>query len=177
MEASVRWRGRRISWSYLSRMHPDGHALARTARAIIGDNLYMTLATADDAGRPWPTPVYFAAINDRQFVWVSSPEARHSQNLATRPDVGIVVFDSHVPIGTGQGVYMSAVAGLVPGDAVSRCLEVFSRSCEERGGRPWSADAVGPEAGLRLFSATASERWILDSHDRRIAVPFDVAPT
>jgi hypothetical protein len=81
-----------------------------TARAIIDANGYMTLATADASGLPWATPVWFAPVGYREFLWVSSPEARHSRNLAERPQLGIVFFDSRAPIGTGQGVYMSAPA-------------------------------------------------------------------
>jgi Pyridoxamine 5'-phosphate oxidase len=71
----------------------------------------MTLGTADETGRPWASPVYFAHADYREFVWVSKPGARHSRNIAARPEVGIVVFDSHAPIETGGGVYMSATAG------------------------------------------------------------------
>ena len=66
------------------------------------------LATADAAGRPWPTPVYYATAGYQKFVWVSRPDARHSRNVEERPDVGIVVFDSRVPINAGQAVYMDA---------------------------------------------------------------------
>ena len=127
-------------------------ALLDTARAIIDSNLYMTLATADASGQPWPTPVYFAPAEYREFVWVSSPAARHSQNISVRPDVGIVVFDSRVPINGGQAVYLSAVAELVPVVDLDRCLDVFSRSSEDRGGSRWSRDEVDPE---RAFVSTA----------------------
>jgi Pyridoxamine 5'-phosphate oxidase len=154
----------------------DDPTLVETARAIIDSNLYMTLATADTAGRPWPTPVYFAPADYRELVWVSSPEARHSQNISVRPDVGIVVFDSRVPINCGQAVYISAVAELVPAVDLDRCLGVFSRSSQDRGGSPWSSDDVGPAARLRLYRATASEQWVLDSHDRRIPVSLGLPP-
>jgi hypothetical protein len=147
------------------------------ARTIIDTNLYMTIATADVAGVPWPTPVYFASGDYLEFVWVSRPDARHSQSITARPGVGIVVFDSQVPIGTGQAVYMSADAGLVPLGDIERCIGVFSRSSQARGGSPWSADDVGPGSHLRMYRATASEQWILDGHDRRIPVPLGLAPT
>jgi hypothetical protein len=88
---------------------------------------YMTLATADADGLPWASPVWFAPAGYREFFWVSDPEARHSRNLAVRPQLGIVIFDSRAAISTGQGVYMSAVAeqltgaGLDAGIRVSRC--------------------------------------------------------
>ncbi|HEV7720331.1 MAG TPA: pyridoxamine 5'-phosphate oxidase family protein [Iamia sp.] len=155
----------------------DDPALVDTARAIIEANLYMTLATADADGRPWPTPVYFAPVDDRELVWVSSPEARHSRNIAARPDVGIVVFDSQVPINRGQAVYMEAEAEVVPAGALDRCLDGFSRSCQHRGGLSWSTEDVGPTARLRLYRAIVSERWVLDDHDHRIPVPLGLPPS
>ena len=81
-----------------------------TAKAIIDANLYMVLGTADEAGRPWVTPVYYAPVDYREFLWVSRPETLHSRNLAAQGQISIVIFDSSVPIGTGQGVYMAATA-------------------------------------------------------------------
>src|SRR5690349_3050526 len=86
---------------------------AQTVREIIEANRYLVLATADGAGRPWSSPVYFAHIGLAEFFWVSSPDVTHSRNIVVRPEVGIVIFDSQVAISTGQGVYMSAVARLL----------------------------------------------------------------
>jgi hypothetical protein len=146
-----------------------------TARAIVDANLYMTVATADPDGRPWPTPVYFAPASYGELVWVSSPGALHSQNIAARPDVGIVVFDSRAPIGTGRAVYMTARAGLVPVADLERLVAVFSRSARSRGGAGWSLDDVGPTARLRLYRAEASQQWVLDDHDRRVPLPVGLA--
>jgi hypothetical protein len=151
--------------------------LATVARAIVDANLYMTLATADATGRPWPTPVYFAPAGYQEFVWVSSPEARHSRNIAVRADVGFVVFDSRVPINTGQAVYVSAVAELVPPTDLDRCLDLFSRSSQDRGSRPWVPDDVRPPGRLRLYRAIASAQWVLDDHDRRIPLGPGLTPS
>ena len=43
------------------------------AREILGSNLYMTLATADEYGRPWVSPVYYASVDYTTFHWVSHP--------------------------------------------------------------------------------------------------------
>ena len=84
--------------------------LGAIARASSTRTCTWCWAPADGSGRPWVSPVYYAAAGYAEFFWVSSPEATHSRNIAARPQVSIVVFDSQVPIGTGQGVYMSAVA-------------------------------------------------------------------
>ncbi len=64
------------------------------ARGIIESNRYMVLGTADEDGVPWVTPVWFAQSDHRRFIWVSSPERRHSRNVKTRPEMSIVIFDS-----------------------------------------------------------------------------------
>jgi len=131
--------------------------LAATARDIVDGSLYMVLGTADETGSPWVSPVYFAVADYTDYYWVSLPDARHSRNLAGRPDVSIVVFDSQVPIGTGQGVYMAAVAEQVAGAELERGIDVFSRRAPE--------DVQGG-AGIRLYRATAAEHWILAKDGR-----------
>src|SRR3712207_9585187 len=98
----------------------------------------MTLGTADEDGYPLVSPVYYAPAGYAEFYWVSYPEARHSRNLAVRPRKGIVIFDSRAPIGTGQGVYMSAVAPELAETDLDRGLEGYSRRCEEHGARGWA---------------------------------------
>ena len=143
---------------------------AALARAQIDDNLYLVLGTAGADGVPWAAPVYFAPHEYREFFWVSAPDARHSQNIAARPEVSIVIFDSTVPIGTGQGVYMTAVAGELDGDEQASALEVYSRRAVGHGGRAFTQDDVRGPARLRLYRAVAVEQFVLDEHDRRVPV-------
>jgi pyridoxamine 5'-phosphate oxidase-like protein len=148
---------------------------SQTGRDIIEASRYLVLATADAAGRPWSSPVYFAHIGFSEFFWVSSPDVTHSRNIEVRPEVGIVVFDSQAAIGTGQGVYMSAAARLLDDDETGRGIEAFSRRSIAHGGQDWTSQDVRPGAGLRLYQATADSHWILakdGSPDHRIPVPL-----
>jgi nitroimidazol reductase NimA-like FMN-containing flavoprotein (pyridoxamine 5'-phosphate oxidase superfamily) len=138
----------------------------RTARQVIDDALYLVLATADASGRPWSTPVYFAHRGYTEFVWVSSPDATHSRNIAVRPEVAIAVFDSRDPIGTGQGVYMPAVAARLSGDDVATAIETFSRRSLEHGGRAWSEEDVRNGSGIQLYRAVAESHSILAKDGR-----------
>jgi nitroimidazol reductase NimA-like FMN-containing flavoprotein (pyridoxamine 5'-phosphate oxidase superfamily) len=147
-------------------MNKNEQDLGAVARAIIDANLYMALGTADETGQPWVSPVYYAAAGYTEFYWVSSPEARHSRNLTARPDVGIVVFDSQAPIGTGQGVYMSAVAEELTGAELERGVDVFSARSQVHGARAWKPEDVRPPALYRLYRATASEHSVLDPAGR-----------
>jgi nitroimidazol reductase NimA-like FMN-containing flavoprotein (pyridoxamine 5'-phosphate oxidase superfamily) len=149
---------------------------AQTVADIIEANRYLVLATADATGRPWSSPVYFAHIGFTEFFWVSSPDVTHSRNIAVRPEVGIVIFDSQAAIGTGQGVYMSAIATLLEDGETATGIEAFSRRSAEHGGPEWTSKDVLSGVGIQLYRATADSHWIL-AHDgrpdHRILVPVD----
>jgi hypothetical protein len=140
--------------------------LDAVARGILDANRYMALGTADDTGLPWVTPVYFAPHGYRALYWLSSPERRHSRNVAVRPEVSIVVFDSQVPIGQGQAVYMAATAAELTGGDLQRGIEIFSRVSQSHGARAWTLGDAQPPAPLRLYRATVSEHWVLDPEKR-----------
>jgi hypothetical protein len=148
---------------------------ARTVRDIIEASRYLVLATADAAGRPWSSPVYFAHVGLTEFLWVSSPDVTHSRNIAARPEVGIVIFDSQAAIGTGQGVYMSAAARLLEDGETAPGIEAFSCRSVGHGGPAWTTEDVRPGTGLRLYRAVADAHWILAKDgqpDHRIPVPL-----
>ena len=136
------------------------------ARRIIQDNLYMVLATSDETGRPWPSPVYFANAGYTRLYWVSSPEASHSRNIATRPEIGIAIFDSTAPISTGQGVYLRARAAEVSGDELDQGIEVFSGRSQAHGGAAWVPADVQGDTGISLYRALVDECWILAKDGR-----------
>ena len=127
----------------------------------------MTLGTADESGLPWVSPVWYAAAEYREFFWVSSPDAKHSHNLARRPQLAIVIFDSH-RAGGWNALYMSAVAEELLD--VDDGIEVFSRTSEAQGMRSWTREDVRPPARHRLYRATASDQFVLDPRDKRVPV-------
>ena len=135
--------------------------LNELARTIIDSNKYMVLGTADQAGHPWVTPVWFASEDYTRFHWVSSPEARHSRNLAARPEVAIAIFDSTVPVGGAQAVYMAGTAEELTGAELDGGIEAFGRLSVVDVGRMWALDDVQPPSPFRLYRATVSEHYVL----------------
>ena len=131
------------------------------ARTIIESNSYMVLGTADHAGNPWVTPVWFASEDHTHFHWVSSPEARHSQNIAARAEIAITIFDSTVPVGGAQAVYMAGTAEELAGGELDGGIEVFGRVSETKIGRRWTLDDVQPPSLFRLYRAAVSEHYVL----------------
>jgi nitroimidazol reductase NimA-like FMN-containing flavoprotein (pyridoxamine 5'-phosphate oxidase superfamily) len=146
------------------------------AREVLGACSYVVLATADARGVPWATPVWFAMEDYPELYWVSHPGARHSQNIAVRPQIAMVVFDSTVAPGSGQGVYMTATAEQLPDRrAAERGIGVFSRASVRDAAEEWDVDRVTGQARLRLYGATVHESWILDP-DSPLDVRVGVRP-
>jgi Pyridoxamine 5'-phosphate oxidase len=139
---------------------PDLSALAAVARSVLDNSDYMTLATADAGGPPWVSPVWFACGEHRTFWWVSRPDAVHSRNIAARPDVAIVGYDTGAPVGAAQAVYARARAAQVDDHDG---LGVFSRASVAGGLAAWSIEDVTAAGGPRLYRAVATELSVLDA--------------
>jgi len=135
--------------------------LADVARSVIDANRYMALGTADGAGNPWVSPVWFASEDYRDFHWVSSPNAKHSRNLAAHPEVAIAIFDSSVAVGGAEAVYLKGVAKQLTGAELDQGLEVFDRVSRRDIGRRFGLEDVLGSALFRLYRATVSEHWVL----------------
>ena len=131
-----------------------------TARAIVAANNYLTLATADRDGRPWASPVYYTPDGDTDFYWVSRPESRHSRNIAERPEVGIVIYDTQVPIGAAEAVYLTARAEAVGDADLDRCAEIFRRRYPEDLAS-FTPERLRPPHELRLYRARVVDASVL----------------
>jgi nitroimidazol reductase NimA-like FMN-containing flavoprotein (pyridoxamine 5'-phosphate oxidase superfamily) len=141
------------------------------ARGLLDGNSFMVLATSDADGVPWATPVWFATEDHRSLYWVSSPEARHSQNIGARPEISVVVYDSTQPPGDVQAVYMSATAVRVAEvPEVGEGIAVYSRVAARNGLGEWGVSRVSGDARLRLYRASVEAHYILDPDEKRTRV-------
>jgi pyridoxine/pyridoxamine 5'-phosphate oxidase len=148
--------------------------LSAIARDLIDRNRYLTLATADQAGQPWASPVWYAHTGYKEFFWVSSPDARHSRNVAARPQVSIVIFDSSLPPGATQAVYLSGAAEVVTRPGLPRCLQVYSRRSQDQGLPEWASGDVQPPARQRLYRAVAAALFVLKPGDVDARIPVTI---
>ena len=136
-------------------------------RAVIDKGVFMTLATADAEGVPWASPVWFAPDGYSELLWVSDPNARHSRNIAARPQIAIVIYDSRQTPGDGFAVYMEARAEQTGVDG----LEVFNARGAAQGLPEWGPEKVLEPARHRLYRAVVSQHWVLrDDIDERVPV-------
>jgi hypothetical protein len=133
--------------------------LEEMARRVLDTNRYMTIASLGEDGRPWATPVYFSPHRYRELYWISEPEAQHSRNIAARPGISVVVFDSSVPIGGAEAVYMRAEAHEVTEPTAEECEVAFRPRYE--GVKAFSPTELRAPARLRLYRANVTQHWVL----------------
>ena len=146
-------------------------ALVEHGLALLADNAYLTLGTVGADGHPWTTPVYFAPDGLEGFYWVSSPESRHSRNLAVHPEVSLAVFDSTVPPYHGRCLYAAGSATVLSGDDLDRGLDVYPGPVS-RGGTALSVEDVTGASPWRLYHAEASAVWVLCPREPRQPCPL-----
>lgn len=133
--------------------------LTAIARDVITANLYLALGTADASGTPWVSPVYYTPEAYSTFYWVSSPDTRHSRNIAMRPEVSIAIYDSHAQIGRAEAVYMTAVAAQVPDEELPRAAALYNDRLPES--KHFKVEELLPPSLFRLYRANATEHSAL----------------
>ncbi|KGN34760.1 pyridoxamine 5'-phosphate oxidase [Knoellia sinensis KCTC 19936] len=145
----------------------DDTDLVEHAHSLLHRIAYVTLGTVDADGRPWTTPVYFAADGLTDFYWTSSRGSLHSENLESRSRISLVVFDSTVPAYHGRAVYAVGSAAIVdePSD-LEHGLTVYPGP-ESRGGSALTVEDVTGDSPWRLYRARASQVWVLCPREPR----------
>jgi hypothetical protein len=87
--------------------------------------------------------------------------------------VAIVIFDSTVPVGGAEALYLDAVAEELAGDALEHAITDYSRRSQACGPREWTAGDVLPPSRLRLYRATPSAQFVLGPNDQRLPVTLE----
>ena len=148
----------------------------KRAKEIIETISYATIASANKEGKPWNTPVFFVHDHKLNIYWFSDKHNQHSQNVRENEDVFIVIYDSTVPEGDGEGVYIQAKAVELNDPEEIRRAGII----ETGPGRDTPDDFVG-DAIRRVYKAIPQQAWMNDAEvrddifirDYRIELPLD----
>ncbi len=133
-------------------------SLIQQAKNIIQKNLYITLATIGKDGLPWSSPVYAAYDENYNFYWASAKNAKHSLNIEENDKISFVIFDSSVPWGKGEGVYMQAKAfQLIRKKDI---LHAFTYRYGRINQAPRPLEEFLDKAPRRIYKAVPEKIWI-----------------
>lgn len=115
---------------------------------------------------------------DLNIYWFSDKEGVHSQNVRENEDVFIVIYDSTVPEGDGEGVYFEAKAyELTDPEEINSVRRI--KKGEKFAG---DADDFLGDAVRRVYKAVPQRVWMNDAEidngkfirDFRVEIPLDV---
>lgn len=130
-----------------------------TVGRVLAANRYLVLATADEEANPWATPVFFAPLDADRIVWVSSPDSRHSRNIAHRPAIAITVFDSTVAVGQAEAAYFDARSRPVAPAEIEAALTALNARLPQN--KQLSRDDLDPRGPMVVYQAHLVRRYVL----------------
>lgn len=143
---------------------------------VLAANRYLVLGTADEDGQPWVTPVFLAPLDPNRVCWVSSPDSRHSRNIAHRAAVAITVFDSTLDVGQAEAAYFDADAAQATVDETDMALQALNARLPQE--KRLSDDDLQPRGPLVVYRADLMHRYVLvrggDPEDRNVDMTVEV---
>ncbi len=140
--------------------------LVERAKEIIEKILYITIATCGKDGKPWNSPVYSAYDKKYNFYWNSWTENQHSKNIAENPNVFLVIYNSIVPEGTGEGVYIQAKAYMVTDKKeIERARELLIKRKNKPSSELRAAQEFMGDYPRRVYKAVPEKIWMNDVGD------------
>lgn len=135
-----------------------GKNLEQRAKEILEKIIYATLATVSEDGSPWNSPVRHVYDNDLNIYWFSDKENQHSKNVRSNGQVFIVIYDSTVPEGDGEGVYLRCkVEELEDPDEIRKARRI-KKEREMNDANEFLGDAV-----RRVYKAVPQRVWMNDA--------------
>jgi uncharacterized pyridoxamine 5'-phosphate oxidase family protein len=153
----------------------ENHYLERT-KQILEKIIYATVATASKDGKPWNSPVRHIYDQDLNIYWFSDKNNQHSKNVRENEDVYIIIYDSTVPEGKGEGVYVQAKARQLEGPEEIRLARRLKKGPDMDAPDDFMGNAL-----RRVYKAVPEHVWMNDAEvkdgvfvrDYRIEVPLN----
>jgi general stress protein 26 len=138
--------------------------LSIRAKEIIEQINYITIASVTKDGLPWNSPVFSYYDDDYNFYWGTHKDSQKAQNIRENSNVFLVIYDSTVAPGTGEGVYIKATAEqITEPNEVKRVFELLkNRHATEF----WDFAALGDNGPIRLYKAVPQQAWMNDGGTR-----------
>ena len=137
--------------------------LSKRAKEIISKIEYVTIASVTEDGLPWNSAVFSAFDSNYNFYWGTHKDSQKAKNIRANKNVFLVIYDSTVPSGTGEGVYMQAVAYEL--NNMTEIKEAYKLLKTRHTAPFWEFKAIknGP---IRLYKASPIKSWMNDGGEK-----------
>lgn len=128
------------------------------AKRIIESIRYITIASVSNNNIPWNSPVFSAHDKNLNFFWASDQNAQHSKNIKENNQVFLVIYDSTVQEGAGEGVYIQAKAYEIKDEKeVRNALKYLDGRVNKKSHTPNQFLGTMPR---RVYKAISEQIWV-----------------
>ncbi len=128
-----------------------------SAKAIINQIAFGTLATVSSEQLPWNSPVLMVHDPNLNFYWFSDRQSQHAKNVRDNGNVFVVIYDSTVSVDMGaldRGFYFKGKA-----NELSDPHEIAA-ACMYRKGHDHKPENFMGEAVRRVYRAIPEQAWV-----------------
>ena len=153
-------------------------------KKIIQDNKFLSLATVDNEGNVWSTPLSYSTDENYNFYFTSELDSKHMINIMDNPKVSFTIFDSTKRVSDIDGLQISGIVGQVEQNELEKVVKNYYQTVfkdpEER--KEWEAPYTyflennNPPI-YRFFQIMPTEIYKRDTEnldaDRRIKIDID----
>jgi nitroimidazol reductase NimA-like FMN-containing flavoprotein (pyridoxamine 5'-phosphate oxidase superfamily) len=134
----------------------------KRAKEILEKIIYATIATSSKNSKPWNSPVAHVYDSELNIYWFSDKENQHSQNVRENENVFIVIYDSTVPEGHGEGLYIEAKAyELTDPQEILLARRIKKGQDHDQPSDDFLGDAV-----RRVYKAVPQRVWMNDAEEK-----------
>ena len=124
---------------------------------IFANNIIGSVATLNEDGSPWVTPVHIFA-DDEAVYWFSMEDKQHSQNVERDPRVSLTLFSSDLSHGP-KGVYLNGSAEKLNEEETEQAKQLVEARIGKIPANFASATAYKLKIGQLNSSKSAGDCW------------------
>lgn len=150
------------------------------AREIIITNKFLSLATRNNKGEVWATPLSYSVDNDLNFYFVTAVDSIHIDHIRDNPNIAFSIFDSTRNVSNIDGMQVIGIVGEVEKDQLSLIVpeyykQVFPDPAErEEWESSWEHFTEDEFPVYRFFQIVPQEIYKRDTEnddvDRRVQI-------
>ena len=154
------------------------------AKEIIKDNKFLSLATIDNEGEVWSTPLSYYCDENYNFYFTSELDSKHIINIIDNPNVSFTIFDSTKRVSDVDGLQIRGIVGEVDKEKLEEVVKNYYqfvfKDPEER--KEWEAPYTyfleNNKPIYRFFQIMPTEIYKRDTEyldgDRRVKIDLDI---
>ncbi len=152
-------------------------------KEIIEGNKFLSLATVDNDGNLWTTPLSYSYDEDYNFYFTSELDSQHIINIIDNPNVSFTIFDSTKRVSDVDGLQIRGIVGEVDKDNLEKVVKnyyqfVFKDPKErEEWEAPYTYFLENNKPIYRFFQIMPTEIYKRDTEyldgDRRVKIDID----